>query len=154
MKTYRKNTLHTIAMACVAALVLLCSACNSGTNMQREYPSWKAIDTSDLESSMTITGVIPSSLQENADTTDLVAAFSGNECWGVTTLQMINGTPYFFLYINRPLSASNEVETTLTLRYYCTKTRYMYVKKDAVTFTVDGHLGTVEEPYLPTFSME
>lgn len=154
MNRFIKNTLHTIAIVSVAALSVLCSSCNSGVNMQREYPSWEAIDTSDLESSMTITGVIPSSLQENADATDLVAAFSSNECWGVTNIQMVQGKPYFFLYINRPLSASNEVESTITIRYYCTKTRYMYVQKDGVVFTVDGHIGTIEAPYEPSFSME
>ncbi len=140
----------------MVALTMMVGACHhTSVNQQKDYPTWVSNDTSNFESSMTITGIIPSTLQNAADTADLVAAFSGDECWGVTKVQMIDGTPYFFLYINRPLLAYYTDETTaLTLRYYCTKTKYQYVQKDAVSFEVDGHIGTVENPFIPEFSQE
>ena len=149
-----KNTLHRIAMIGVAALALVVSACKpTEVNMQHDYPSWQAHDISDIESSMTITGKLPVSLQSTADTTDLVGAFFDDECWGVTKVQMIDGHPYFFLYINRPrIAYYSDEETSLTLRYYCASTRYIYVLKDAVVFNVDGHIGTVKDPYIPMFS--
>ncbi len=148
------NTLYSIAMIGVAALAFFVSACNpTVVNMQHDYPSWQPYDTSDLEGSMTITGKLPSSLQSTADTADLIGAFSGDKCWGVTKIQMIDGQPYFFLYINRPrIAYYADEETNLTLRYYCTGTRFIYVLKDAVVFSVDGHIGTIKEPYVPLFS--
>lgn len=117
-----------------------------------DRPTWTVADTTDLESTMTITGRLPSLLCMSADTTDLLAAFADSVCWGVTSIQKVNGTPYFFLYITRPRSATHTSSVMLTLRYYCTKTRYLYVQRDTVEFVVDNHLGTISAPFVPAFT--
>lgn len=145
---------RTIRVGCVAAICCIFGyACKSRTEPDRQYdkPAWTVADTTDLESTMTVTGMLPDALAGQADSTDLVAAFSGDVCWGVTNLQMIDGRPYFFLFVIRPRSAS-VTDESLTLRYYATKTRLIYAERNAFDFTTDGTIGTVESPFTPAFS--
>lgn len=100
---------------------------------------------------MTITGVLPTTLASTADSTDMVAAFAGNDCWGVTHIRYVNDQAYFFLFVNRPRSNADSFPL-LTLRYYSTKTRYIYVEKNVCNFAVDAIEGTVEEPLSPSFT--
>ena len=147
---------RTIRVGCVVAIICMAGyACKPRTepDRQHERPAWAVADTTDLESTMTVTGVLPTLLADQADSTDLVAAFSGNVCWGVTNIQKIDGRPYFFLFVIRPRSVSS-IDECLTLRYYATKTRFVYAEKDAFTFTTDGTLGTIESPFTPAFSTQ
>ncbi len=117
-----------------------------------DRPAWTVADTTDLESTMTVTGRLPSLLCFAADTTDLVAAFADSTCWGVTSIRRVNDKPYFFLYITRPRSATHTSSVMLTLRYYCAKTRYLYVQRDTVEFVVDSHIGSISAPFVPAFA--
>ncbi len=119
---------------------------------KHDRPTWVATDTTDLESTMTVTGRLPESLVATADTADLVAVFSDKECWGVADIQKIGSTPYFFLFITRPHSATHTSSVMLTMRYYCNSTRHIYVQKDVFEFVVDRHLGTIESPFTPALS--
>lgn len=117
---------------------------------EHSRPTWAVPDSIDMESSMTITGILPSDLYSSADTTDIVAAFWDNQCCGITHIQFVAGTPYFFLYLTRPFAATDTTHP-ITLRYYSTQTRHIYVTADAFTFVIDAILGTMDEPFVPAF---
>lgn len=140
----------------ISIAVVLFSACRhtNAPEWQHDRPSWTAVDTTDLESTMTITGMLPASLAAQADTSDLVAAFCGDACWGATAIRMVDDQPYFFLFINRPYSARSEQTVSLTLRYYSTRTRYIHVAPSAFGFSVDTHIGTIASPVVPSFTIE
>ncbi len=169
MKTIQKTLLRIFVIAGVAVSFVGMAACHPHKNdpvtpdkkdtvqpvdtfPKHDRPTWVVADTTDLESTMTITGSLPASLRTTVDTADLVAAFSGSACWGVTSVQYVNDIPYFFLYINRPRTATHTSSVLLTLRYYSAKTHYILVEKDAFEFVVDGYLGTVEAPVTPAFA--
>ena len=148
-------------------LLVLATLTTSCKNKQEAFPEharpqWQAIDTSDLESSMTVTGALPDALQANADTADLVAAFCNGECWGVTNIERYTGTTteessgkaMFFLYITRPRSFSSNQQAIITLKYYCAKTKYIYVQESIFEFVVDNHFGSLDEPLIPDFSTQ
>lgn len=140
----------------VCAAIVLFSACRhtNDPEWQHDRPCWTAVDTTDLESTMTVTGMLPASLAAQADTADLVAAFSGDACWGATTVRMVDNRPYFFLFINRPHGVLSEQPVSIDLRYYSTRTKYIHAAPSAFSFSVDTHLGTIASPIVPSFAME
>jgi len=170
MKTIQKNILRVFALFGLTVALTGLSACHPHSNdpdnpdgkkdtiqpvdtfPKHDRPAWTVADTTDLESTMTVTGSLPTALRTTADTADLVGVFSENTCWGVTSVQYINDVPYFFLYINRPRSATHTSSVSLTLRYYSAKTRYIFVQQNVFEFVVDGHLGTIEAPFTPNLT--
>ncbi len=171
MKTIQKNILRVFALfGLIVALTGLSACHHHGSNEpdspddkkdtiqptdtfpKHDRPTWTVSDTTDLESTMTVTGSLPTALRTTADTSDLVAVFSENTCWGVTSVQFIDAVPYFFLYINRPRSATHTSSVSLTMRYYSAKTRYIFVQQDVFEFVVDGYLGTIESPFTPNLT--
>lgn len=150
MNTLFKTILFFATTIAFGVIISACKPTNQ-PDMQHDRPAWAAVDTTDLESTMTITGVLPTTLASTADSTDMVAAFAGNDCWGVTHIRYVNDQAYFFLFVNRPRSNADSFPL-LTLRYYSTKTRYIYVEKNVCNFAVDAIEGTVEEPLSPSFA--
>lgn len=154
MSTTCKHTFRTLRL-CIAAVAFgaIFHACEPIEEpiAQHDRPTWAVADTTDLESTMTITGVLPAALAGNAGTADIVAAFAGNDCWGLTNIRYVNDQAYFFLFVNRPRSNADSFPL-LTLRYYSTKTRYIYVEKEVCTFAVDAMIGTIDTPFTPKFT--
>lgn len=147
-----KTNLFAIVI-CISMLVL--SGCKDkgvqsvvGTT---EKPAWSAPADYDMTSSMT--AIIKVDLTEiytpeqlsaanyqlSAD--DLVAAFSDNECLGVATLQ----DGLFYLFICAPSNGSE-----ITLRYYSNALKNIFTTAP-ITFVSDGHLGSINAPYIPAF---
>ena len=69
-----------------------------------------------------------------------LAAFIGDNCVGVASPK----EGLFFLYIAG-------TEGTVTLRYYSAHYKNLFEAKDVFAFKNDDHLGTVAEPFTPTF---
>lgn len=81
------------------------------------------------------------------DTTDLLAAFAGSECIGVT--KPVDNL--FYLYITSP-SQDNE---DISLRYYSVRLRNVFQADTRFSFVNGARLGSVSEPLKPLFeSME
>ena len=74
---------------------------------------------------------------------DLIAAFIGDECLGVAQPQ----DGLFYLYVASPTSNSEAV----TLRYWSAHYKNLFEAKAAFPFENDDKLGTVAEPFTPTF---
>ena len=117
-------------------------------------PDWHVPSDYDYSSSMTVIAQVD--LTETSkltpddwavDTADLLAAFAGEECIGVT--KPVNNL--FFLYVTSPSQDNEEI----LLRYYSTRLRNVFQAKTPLTFVNGDRIGSVNDPLRPLFeSME
>ena len=114
-------------------------------------PAWTAPEKSDMTSSMTAVVKVDLKAQYPniakdfvLDDTDLLAAFSGDICLGVTSPD----EGLFYLYIGAPIGVT---PSSVTLRYYSAHYKNLFEHKDAFPYLNDECLGTVAEPYIPAF---
>lgn len=108
-----------------------------------DYSSMTVIAQVDLTT--TYTALTPNDWQ--VDSTDLLAAFAGSECIGVT--KPVNNL--FFLYITSP-SQNNE---DISLWYYSVRLRNIFQADTKLTFVNGDRQGSVSDPLRPLFeSME
>ena len=121
-------------------------------------PVWIVPTGYDYTSSMTAVVTVDLAAQYPETATDfvlgdndLLAAFCGETCLGVASPQ----EGLFFLYIVRPMSNSDSGQTSdseaVSLRYYSAHYKNIFEANDAFTFANDTHLGTIAEPFVPTF---
>lgn len=96
---------------------------------------------------MTATVTLPQDLARYATSSDMMAAFVGNECRGVAKVQTRDDGSFIFqMEINGSLSADEEV----TLKYYSAKNSYLYHTAGVFTFVAGGSYGTPSEPRIPS----
>lgn len=119
-------------------------------------PSWTVSAGHDMTSSMSsiinvdLTLTYPKQIKDQVSALspdDLLAAFAGDQCLGVTSLN--NGL--FFLFIIGP---NADKGTEVTLRYYSAILKNTFIAKDPIIFSNDAQLGTVSAPYTPEFLVE
>lgn len=107
-----------------------------------QTPDWK-VDYTDFAQSMTATITLDESILDVRNE-DLIAAFVGEECVGVTNCdKRYNNSPRFYLYINEPQQSS---ERLITLVYYNSKTRTLRYWPRFIDYATDKILGTVSKP--------
>jgi hypothetical protein len=114
-------------------------------------PDWQVSSDYDYSSSMTViaqvdltmsyTSLTPNDWQ--VDTTDLLAAFAGSECIGVT--KPVNNL--FFLYITSP-SQDNE---DISLRYYSVRLHNIFQADTIFHFENGARHGSTTNPVKPLF---
>jgi hypothetical protein len=118
-------------------------------------PDWQVSSDYDYSSSMTVIAQVDLTMSYPAltpndwqiDTTDLLAAFAGSECIGVT--KPVDNL--FYLYITSP-SQDNE---DISLRYYSVRLRNVFQADTRFSFVNGARLGSVSDPLKPLFeSME
>ena len=134
--------LTALAVSLLTALAVCFASCDkkndpvqpaSGTSSDR--PAWVVPDSYDMTSSMTaIVKVNVAAANEN----DLLAAFSGEDCVGVTQPQ----SGLCFLFISGPAES-------IQLRFYSGEQKKIYTAKQTFPFVNDTQLGTVSKPYTP-----
>ena len=106
-----------------------------------ENPQWKiTVDTTDMTSSMT--AIVRVSFTQSEGT---LAAFMGNECCGIG--EYTEGL--YWLYI----SPASEQGGNVQLRFYSQHLKRIFVAKETFLFINDGHLGSVNDPYIPTWDV-
>lgn len=112
-------------------------------------PAWEVTKDYDMTSSMTavvkadLLASYPDLAKDFAlEDDDLLAAFSGETCLGVASPQ----DGLFFLYIGAPVTGN---PSSITLRYYSTHYKNIFVATDEFSFVNDAHLGTVANPVVP-----
>ena len=118
-------------------------------------PDWQVSPDYDYSSSMTVIAEVDLTKTYNAltsndwqvDTADLLAAFAGEECIGVTKPV----DDLFFLYITSPSQGNEDV----SLRYYSARLHNIFQADTKFTFVNGARLGSVNDPLQPSFkSME
>ena len=118
-------------------------------------PTWTAPDEYDYSSSLA--PVLRLLLEAQyptraADFTisedDLLAAFAGNQCLGVTEPQ----DGLFYLFIAGP--DTEEQTTGITLRYWSAHYTNLFVAENAFPFVNDDQKGTIAEPFVPVLKLD
>ncbi len=114
-------------------------------------PEWQVSSDYDYSTSMTVVAEVdltttypeltPKDWQ--VDTNDLLAAFAGEECIGVTSPV----DSLFFLYITAP-SQENEV---ITLWYYSSRLCNIFQASTVLQFVNGARHGSVSNPLRPSF---
>lgn len=153
---------HSIYMAIMFGVALLaaCSKDNTPVDTIPERniptgniptPQWNVAPGYDYSSSMTAVvevdlmatypDITPADWQ--VDTSDLLAAFAGETCLGVTS----PSDDLFFLYITAPSQDGEEI----TLRYYSTRLRNVFLADDSFHFENGARHGSVVDPLTPAF---
>ena len=114
-------------------------------------PTWATLENYDYNSSMTAVVKVDLKAQypdQAADFVikddDLLAAFSGETCLGTASPE----EGLFYLYIAAPVTGN---PSSVTLRYYSAHYKNLFEAANAFTFQNDAHLGTIAEPFVPTF---
>lgn len=105
-------------------------------------PNWKADDTGKYPATMTAVLKLPATLASSAMENDQMAAFVNDECRGVGVIVENNNLKLFFVLIQGLTEETNKIN----IRYYSTKTSYMYESRSAFTFLADDIYGTAENP--------
>lgn len=162
------------SMIALCAVLLLAAGCKDKNAPQIESlngavntPSWQSPKIYDMTSTMTPVVKIDftqsfSSEQlaeikdkmtdgQIAHEGDLLAAFSGNTCLGVDTLNA-DQSGLFYLFIS---TVNGESAADIQLRYYSTQLRNIFITNESFTFSNDGTLGSsVNAPYTPTWRID
>ena len=110
-------------------------------------PTWATLENYDYNSSMTAVVKVDLKAQypdQAADFVikdeDILAAFSGETCLGIASPQ----DGLFYLYVAG-------TEGAVTLRYYSAHYKNLFEAANAFPFQNDAHLGTPDNPLIPTF---
>ena len=118
-------------------------------------PTWTVPTDYDYSSSMTAVVKVDLAAQYPDKATgfvlesnDLLAAFSGETCLGVTSPQ----EGIFYLYIVAPNGSNEKIvnEQMIKLVYYSGHYKNLFETKDAFPFANDTQQGTIAEPFVPT----
>jgi hypothetical protein len=92
---------------------------------------------------MNVVCQLPTALAQSASSADVLAAFVGDECRGLATYEESGGTKVFQMTIHGALSNDEKV----TVKYFCSKTGYLYQAGNAFVFASGKEVGTAESPY-------
>lgn len=118
-------------------------------------PTWTAPDEYDYSSSMTAVIRVDLAAQYPTQATDftiheddLLAAFAGNRCLGVTEPR----DGLFYLFIAGP--DTEEQTTGITLRYWSAHYTNLFVAENAFPFVNDEQKGTIAEPFVPALKLD
>lgn len=97
---------------------------------------------------MTACVALPQNIVRQATADDVMAAFVGTECRGMAKAEQAeNGEYVFRMEINGSMGA----EEAVTLKYYSTRNKYLYLAPSVFTFASGASYGTVSEPRVPSF---
>lgn len=109
-----------------------------------QAPAWTPIDDELLSSSMTVTvGLDETLAADGVSAADMVAAFSGGDCLGVTHVNNQSGKPRFYLYVLSP----RDDRKTVTLAYYSAGSQRVYYWSDILGFENNRVVGSARQPF-------
>lgn len=109
---------------------------------------WVVTSTVDPTTSMTLT-IAVTGLPQEAEEGDMMSAFVGDDCRGVTEAITQYGITRFYLPVARVLTDDVDNPPMVTLYYYSVKAGRLYTSASDIVFERDGRYGTIEEPYQP-----
>lgn len=167
---------NTISLVFIISL-LLCSCEPKELYPTHPQPNWQVENDVDMRFSMTMVGALPERLIADADTADLVAAFaisssapSDTLCCGITHLMALpvssdaevgdsdsgissesidsieSALLRAFLYITRPAGFNEDCR--ILIRYYASRTHYLYQTEVSLPFQPDATIGNISDPYV------
>jgi len=152
----------------LCALLLLAAGCKKDKKSEPSTPSstttsiignlpspeWAVSEDYDMTSSMTVTASIDLALTYESQVKatgwevaadDKLAAFEGENCIGLATPK----EGLFYLYVTAPKSGS-----AVTLKYYSSKVKNLFVADEALVYSNDVIIGTVAAPHTPKWTVK
>lgn len=133
-----------LAFALGAFLSVSCS--DEPEYTRYENPHWTVVASEEYSESCTIVMDLPANLKAYQDTlADVVGAFVGQECRGVSTQQ----DGLFYIMVLGSGSETGNIE----LRYYNARNKYMYRATELIPFVINQRIGSTDEPYVPGFDI-
>jgi hypothetical protein len=108
-------------------------------------PDWTVDTTGKYPLSMTAVIQVPQSIMPDISETDIIGAFSGDECRGLGTLVGTGTTSVFFILIHGIASEQSK----FSFKYYSSQNPHIYSTNAFLDFIVDGNYGTVDNPEVP-----
>lgn len=140
MKT--KISIIAVALFAIAAL----ASCEKEPEYNTyENPHWAVTSYEGISESCTIVMDLPASLKPYQDTADVVAAFIGDQCRGVSTQQ----EGLFYIIV----SGAADENRNIVLKYWSARNRYMYQIDEVIPFEINAQKGTTDAPFIPSFSI-
>ena len=107
-------------------------------------PTW-TVNSSSYQYSMTVTGPIIINEVESTDANDLIGAFVGDECRGVSQLYYNQSVERYISYL---MVYSNTPDETITFKIYDASEDVIHEVTKTMTFEINGISGTVTSPYI------
>ncbi|NQT63035.1 MAG: T9SS type A sorting domain-containing protein [Candidatus Marinimicrobia bacterium] len=111
-----------------------------------DVPDW-TVDAHDYEHNLTITALIDPTLIATVDTLDIVAAFVGEECRGVSQPVFIEALDQYMVFL---MVYGNSEDEDVTFSYYDASEDYIWTMETSITFQANLVLGSVNEPLVMT----
>ena len=157
VKNCNPSSLRPLVLCTLSLCTLLCSLFLTGCKDKgpdtfagkQSRPVWTAATDYDMSASMTAVVKVDLNTQYPVlakdfavEDQDLLAAFADGQCIGVAEPQ----EGLFFLYITG-------TDKPVTLRYYSAHYANLFETKDTFEFANDTQLGTVSEPFTPTWTV-
>ena len=112
------------------------------------FPDWQQPDNSLYSTSMHAVMRMPENILPFASPDDVLAAFIGDECRGISTVDNIGSELFYFIGIKGDDGESRPVE----LRYYCARLSRLFTAAELLDFVADGRYGSPSSPYVPAFN--
>jgi len=111
-----------------------------------DAPEW-ITDPHQFEHNLTVTAIIDESLINTADSSDMIGAFVGDECRGMSQPIFIESLDQFMVFL---MVYANENGEEISFKYYDASEDYIWSMEESVDFLANLMLGTVAEPYVLT----
>lgn len=109
-------------------------------NLNSGYPNWN-INHNDYEYFLTVTGLII--IQNSTNSSDVLAAFVGNECRGVASATLTSEGWLWFLMVR-----ANVDDETVTFRIWDADQNTVLCVSNEIVFISGNAYGTINTPYL------
>ena len=109
-----------------------------------DLPNWSVNNSSSFENTMTVSVVLPDSLRKSELPSDCLAIFCDTDCRGIADrIEEPSGDHTWIAIVY-----GNSTSESITFKYYSSKTKYMYNSTNTTPFTIDGSLGTIDNPQI------
>ncbi len=107
-----------------------------------DSPNWFVSNISAFEHTMTMSVVLPDSLNGGEQPADKLAVFAGDDCRGVADKIEVSSGKYVWV----AMIYGNSNSEAMSFKYYSSKTKYMYQSVSSKPFVIDGMIGTIDHP--------
>lgn len=117
-------------------------------NVMKKPISWK-VNPASFQYSMSLTAqfsLTDASSPLSNDINDVIAAFKGNECRGVASIEYIPSLNSYVAYMT--LYSNTAVGDTLTFRFWDATSSIEYKAKESLVFIKDATVGKVNNPFI------
>ncbi len=108
-----------------------------------DAPEWTT-DPHEFEYNLTVTAIIDESLISIADSSDMIGAFVGDECRGVSQPIFIESLDRFMVFL---MVYGNENGEEISFKYYDASEDFIWTMEQSLEFQANLVTGTVVEPF-------